>query len=485
MSLSAKAQRFFETRGIDPETAIRFGIYSNPQSNIGEVIVFPFFEDGEVVNNKYRGSGKKFWQDKDAKKTFWNVDALQDPLLEGDMRLVITEGELDALSAIECGFPLSVSVPDGAPPQASNEPIDPEHDDKFKFVWNNWDRLSRIKRIILAVDNDGPGRALASELVRRLGAVRCLFVEYPEGAKDLNDVLMKAGPEEVVRLLNAAKPYPVKGLYRMSDFPDVPEAKTFSTGWPDLDEHFRPFLGEFAVVTGIPNHGKSTWAMALICNLVMNEGLNATIASFEMNPSRDLRKVLRKYFLNAHELKGTPKKMADADAWIDEKFSFLYQDPRDLDEDGDLGWLIEKASDAVIRHGTNILLIDPWNEVEHRRGRNETETEYVSRAIRELKRFAMSYEVLTIVVAHPVKMGGGKEGVAKPSLYDISGSANWYNKCDHGIVVWRENIQSARSEVDVKKSRFQDFAGVPGKAEFQFNKELGRFEVIPEELDMG
>ncbi len=470
MLSEAHAKRFQE-RGIDPETAVKFGIYTERLKPTGSAVVFPFTEGGEIVNRKHRAPDKRFWQDAGAKKTFWNADALKDPLLEdGAAKLIITEGEFDALTAIECGFPLTVSVPDGAPPQALEGEIDPNHDDKFKFIWNNWEALSKVKRIILAVDDDGPGRALAAELVRRLGAVRCLFIEYPENCKDLNDVLVTYGQDEVVRVLNQARPYPVKGLHRMSDFPEVPEAKTFSTGWVEMDEFFTPFLGEFIVITGIPNHGKSTWTNAMVCNLVKAHGLNATFASFENNPMRDLRPFLRK------QHGGT-----DADKWINDRFSFLYQDPRELDEDGDLDWLIDRAADSVIRYGSNILVVDPWNEIEHKRRHGESETEYVGRAIRELKRFGRSYEVMTVVVAHPVKMGGGQHGMHKPNLYDISGSANWYNKADHGIVVWRPDIGKNVIEVDSKKVRF-DWSGKPGKVNFQYNKQLTKFESIPEEL---
>jgi twinkle protein len=191
-------------------------------------VVFPFLERGVVVNEKYRAPGKKFWQRAVGRRTFWNSDALDDPALEaGHQALVITEGELDALTAIECGFPLSVSVPDGAPPVPEGEkpddlgPIDQcgEHAGKLEFLWNNRDPLKRIKRFIIATDGDRPGQRLAAELVRRLSASRCLFVEYPRGSKDLNDVAVLHGKDAVAAILNGAKPYPVRGLYQLSDLP--------------------------------------------------------------------------------------------------------------------------------------------------------------------------------------------------------------------------------------------------------------------------
>jgi twinkle protein len=139
----------FERRNISAETAGRYAIYTAsrqadgsviPHSN-GNIVVFPFLEHGLVVNEKYRAPGKKFWQRAAGRRTFWNSDALDDPALEaGHLALVITEGEFDALTAIECGFPLSVSVPDGAlaVPEGERpdalEPIDcgSEHAGKFE-----------------------------------------------------------------------------------------------------------------------------------------------------------------------------------------------------------------------------------------------------------------------------------------------------------------------------------------------------------------
>ena len=77
----------------------------------GNILVFPYIEGGSEVNAKYRTiSEKRFWQRKDARKKFFNADVLDDPAFErGDHALVITEGELDALAAIQSGFPFTVS----------------------------------------------------------------------------------------------------------------------------------------------------------------------------------------------------------------------------------------------------------------------------------------------------------------------------------------------------------------------------------------
>jgi twinkle protein len=471
----------FERRSISAETAARFAIYTAsravdgsviPDGN-GNIVVFPFIEHGAVVNEKYRGPGKKFWQRTGGRRTFWNADALDDPSLEtGQLSLVITEGELDALTAIECGFPLAVSVPDGAPSVGDEEspddlqPIADETAGKFEFLWNNRDRLKRIKRFIIAVDNDRPGQRLAAELVRRLSASRCCFVEYPVGCKDLNDVARERGPEAVAAVLNAAKPYPVRGLYRLSDYPDRGKLPVFSTGWSTLDRHLQLFAGEFMVVTGIPSHGKSTWVLNLLCNAAKLHGWRSALFSPEMPTVPHLRDKLRRITGNSGFA---------GDAFIDEYFRFIDSDPTGAeDQDFDLSWIIDKATDAVLRDGIRCLVIDPWNEIEHARNGNESMTDYIGRGIRSLKRFARLYDVAVIVIAHPTK-DVGKDGKSRaPTLYDIEGSAHWFNKCDHGVVIDRPNSYADESVIRIAKVRFEE-TGEKGEVRMSYDRDRCRY----------
>jgi twinkle protein len=481
------ALKVLHQRGIDPETVVRLGIYTGssregengetsvvPDEN-GNIVVFPFMEHGRAVAEKYRAAHKRFWQRAGGRRTFWNADVLDDPALD-HMPLIITEGEIDALTAIDCGFPLTVSVPDGAPAVRDGEnpedleDVDPERerDGKFEFVWNNRERIKRVKRFILAVDNDPPGRRLAAELVRRLSASRCMFVTYPEGCKDLNDVLRQYGRDAVTKCLTEAKPYPVKGLYRLSDYPDVGEPVTYSTGWAGVDDYLRLWLGELMVVTGIPGHGKSTWVMNLCVNLASRHGWVCAVASFEIPTVPALRYKLRLAVSERPKDHWNRQIVDEADGFIQRHFVFIDDDPAGGgDEDLTLEWLLERAADAVLRDGAKVLVIDPWNEVEHARPKNESETQYVNRALRMIRRFALRYGVLAIVVVHPTK-DVGKDGNSRvPTLYDCEGSAAWYNKPDHGVVIDVPNPVQNETVVWVKKARFS-WSGKKGDVTLEY-----------------
>ena len=88
---TAELEKFLEARGLDAETAYRYGI---AQSN-GSIVI-PYQKNGEIVNRKYRSlTEKKFWQD-GGKQFVWNYDVLLDESLKSP--LLITEGEFNCRS---------------------------------------------------------------------------------------------------------------------------------------------------------------------------------------------------------------------------------------------------------------------------------------------------------------------------------------------------------------------------------------------------
>lgn len=494
MAISQKHLDWLESRKIDVEIATRMGLWSGrrgpngvePDEN-GQILVFPFARKGETVGEKYRGPQKKFWQRPGAtKKTFFNADILDDGALASNP-LVIVEGEMDSLAVQSAGYPWVVSVPDGAPPPRdgkgnlvlvpeTTEEIDPENDDKFSYLLEEWDSLKKIPHIIIATDNDEAGIRLAQELVRRLDRVRCSFVTFPDGCKDFNEVLIKFDAKAVLSVLGGAKPFPVSGVYSYSDLPPEPPLRPVTSGWHQMDAIWQPYLPSFVVVTGFPGHGKSTWTTQLATQLAYRHNWNVAIASFEMRVKPYVTDQISRIFNKMKTYIGSPDDGLTAEQFLDRRFAFLAPDPDD-DAVHDIDWLIERMEIAVLRHAAKVIIIDPWNEVEHEKARDESQTEYTGRAIKKLKSFARRYGVMVVVVAHPSKGAINKEG-SELGLYDISDSAHWANKADVGIVVARvgDLIYGNNTGVYVTKVRYQPETGKPGSMELIYNPQQRIFE---------
>ena len=485
---------WLESRGIDLAVAERNGlasqnVFSPPAGAHVDALVFPYMRDGELVNIKYRGEDKSFWQVKGAEKILFGLDDIA-----GAREIVIVEGEMDKLALEQAGVKNVVSVPDGAPGKVKDGPVPaPEEDRKFEYLWNCRAALDPVSRVVIAADADAPGQALAEELARRLGKERCFRVHWPEGCKDANDVLLKEGEAALRGAIDNAEGFPLRGLFRFSDFEDdianyfgveeSSEMKGVSTGWKSIDNHYRVVPGELTVITGVPNSGKSEWVDALMCNLAVQHGWTFALCSMENKVHEHARKLVEKYtgepwFEGKYTKKARmrPETMRQGLHWLDNQFVLIRHEDDELPS---VDWIIGLARAAVMRHGIRGLLIDPYNELDHKRPQGQTETEYVSQMLTRIKKFAQHYDVHVWFVAHPRQLHNWR-GEA-PGLYDISGSAHFINKCDNGIVVHRNRDEKAGSlrEVTVMVAKVRNkVAGSIGDPKLEYNLSNGRYEDI-------
>lgn len=360
-------------RGIDVELADRLGLDSASHAG-GSALLIPFKRNGDVVRRKYRRfdvveGGAKWTQDKGGLRIAYNEDCLRDEALL-EQPLIITEGELDAIAAIQAGFFRTISVPDGAPPPGERSKEDLEQGSKYDWMGDIRPLLTRerVPTIILAADGDENGAALLQDLSVLLGRFRCKFLIYPksrkdrgrERCKDLNEVLEDWGSKGVVETINRAQWIRVDGVFRMGELPPLPPSILYEPRHRLLAENFKCRLGDFSVITGTPGFGKTSFANDLFCGIALDHSLTIAWASFEQEPQRDHRRNLRAWFAGAPEHTLHQRQLEEADRWIDAQHLFLI--PAE-NEDATLDWLLEKMEVAVTRFAARIVIIDPWNEL--------------------------------------------------------------------------------------------------------------------------
>jgi twinkle protein len=114
-------------------------------------------------------------------------------------RLVICEGEIDAMSMSQCmgnKWPV-VSVPNGAKSAA-------------KFIKKRYDYILQFDEVILMFDMDEPGQEAARECAELLPVGRVKIASLP--LKDANDMLVAGRTEELMQAFWNAKAYRPDGL---------------------------------------------------------------------------------------------------------------------------------------------------------------------------------------------------------------------------------------------------------------------------------
>jgi twinkle protein len=477
-AIPSEVVEWFHKRGISDNTLLRNkiryeSVYMPQVEGFKDAIRFPFLRNGEVINVKSRTLDKEFRLETNAERIFYGMD---DVIAD---EAIIVEGEIDKLSVEEAGLLHCLSVPDGAP-----SPRTKDYTNKFTFLENCDELIERVKTFILAVDNDEAGQKLEEELARRLGKHKCKRVQWPEGCKDANEVLLKYGANELLKYIKMAREFPVEGVYEISDIiPQIdalynrPFAGGKPTGWTNLDHHYTVKTGEWTLVTGIPGHGKSEWVDALMIKLVDSAGWSFAIFSPENQPlelhfAKLAEKWAEKPWFAPNDERLSRGELALAKHTFQNHFTFVLPPEDKLTVDG----ILELCKHVILKKGIKGVVIDPWNEIDHSRPSALSETEYISKSLSKIRRFVREYGLHLWLVAHPVKLRKRDDGLYPvPTPYDVSGSAHFRNKADNCITVYRDmSKDTSEVEIHVQKVRFKNIGKV-GMITLHYDKKTGLY----------
>lgn len=464
--LAEKVVKYFETRGISQQALTHFKIkYQKewmPQENKEmDALLFPYFRDGECVNIKYRDGKKGFKMHKDSELIFFNFDCIKD-----FEEVYIVEGEIDAMTLHQCGFPNVISVPNGANLSSNN----------MQYIDNCFEQLSKVTMFHLATDNDVAGRRLRADLVERLGVEKCDYVKFKD-CKDANDCLVKYGQQGVAESCAEKIDFPIEGVFSINDFKDevldyyengLPKGDML--GMEQFDKLVKFHKGYMAIVTGIPGHGKSSWVDQMVVRLSLKCGWKGAFYSPENRPtklhiSKIIRLVVGKHWEGDYKVSvGEVNSCLD---FLDERMFFIKPE-----KDFTLDSILKSVEMLKKKHGVDVFVIDAWNKLEHK---GNGDTNYVGQQLDKIVDFCEKHNVLCFLVAHPTKMKKSTDGLKYeiPTLYDISGSANFYNKADYGMSVYRD-FETKRAKVVVQKVKYNHW-GETGDVDFEYHFPSGRF----------
>jgi len=469
-AISDAAEAWVQKRRISRATLERLGVASGTAyfpnlERKAEALFFPY--DGGWKARAL--SEKAFVSNKGFKLSFWNIGRV---IKASPASVYITEGELDALALVEAGISADavLSVPNGAREKRTEEVAG------YDYVLEALrDGLKHSKKFIWCGDNDAVGLALRSDMAQLFGAARFYFVNWPEGYKDANDLLVSGGPEALLSLVDdGALPWPVDGVYRLSELPEPAPLELWNPGFPEWEGKVMLAARMLSVVTGNPGHGKTALWGQIWFNIVRAYCVPMFVASFETRPKPHLRRQFRTLYCGALGKDLTTQEIAKADEWIEASYLFaVHPDGRP-----NLEWLLDKAEVAVIRHGARIVQIDPWNRLEGARGQGENETDYIGRCLRTLHTFANDFSCHVQILAHPAKVDFTQRRFA-PSLEDISGSKHWDNMPDQGFVVHRpitfnNGVRETKADLYYRKARFDEL-GYPCKLGLDYEISTGCF----------
>ena len=451
--------KYFQKRAIPQAIVDEYGVSYNENKEI----VIPYYKNGELVNVKYRknlGGGKKtFRQEKDTEKTLYGMDLVG----RDEDTLVWVEGEMDVLALA------SVGIRAVSPPQGASE-------NKLECIENCFEFIDKFSTHIIAVDNDATGDTLKLNLLDRLGRDKCKLVNWKQ-YKDANEALI-AG-EDIKQFINSAEDIVPDGILTFYDAVDdifkynfEKDRDYYETGWIKFDQICKIRTGYLMIISGYPSRGKSTFVDNLAMILAERYDWKWLIASFESVIAGHYNSLLE-----MHKRKSIYKLMNEAEskeAALLNEDDFVFLAEHFYRFDIDRLWTVEdickRTTLAVKKYGIKALVIDPYNRLKN--DFRDREDKYICGILAELSMLAKKLNILVVFVAHPKKPDGEK----CPNMYSISGSGDWYNMADYGIIIHRDRQTdgklSNRPTIFVEKVK-NFFLGEPsgGELSLEYNKD--------------
>ncbi len=401
-------------------------------------IIFPYWRDDELIFVKQldldRVNGKKHSVEPNCEPCLFGWH-----LIPANVRKVtICEGEIDAMSLYQYGFPaLSVHFGGGG-------------GNKQKWLEYEFDRLAIFDEIYLCLDNDKEGQIATLELMERLGPHRCRIVKLPY--KDANECLQENIDQEVINQCfhkaTTLEPEELKLAHQFVEqvidvfYPPVGSHQGYNPPWEKTNGKilFRP--AELSLWTGINEHGKSQFLGKIVLH-AMKEGARVCIASLEIMPKRLLMRLTRQ--AGALE-KPSIEYIHTIHSWYEDKL-WLF----DLVGNAKSKRLLDVFLYARQRYGINVFVIDSFMKLDI------AEDDYKAPKcfMEKLCDFKHQHNCHIHIIVHPRK---GADELQPPGKLDNKGTGAISDLADNCFTVWRHKYkeiikqkQAVGEELDKKE----------------------------------
>ena len=405
-------------RGISPEIFKQFSYFRGKN---GEHVANMYNSDGKVVAQKMRYKDKTFsWKGKVKEAIPFGMNQWR----SGGRAIYITEGEIDAMSIAEAlggKYPV-ISVSNGA--QSAKK-------DLAKHI----EFLNSYEKVVLAFDNDDPGRKAIQEVSSLFPPGKVHTINLSP-YKDFNEVLLDKGKAGVLKYYYETKKYTPSGIVNANEggfealMEDTSSDEVYDTPFTGLT------IAKGAMTTFVSGSGmgKSTIVREIGHDLLVEKGLTIGHVALEENNSVSKRAYLGIELNESivgkkkwHEYKEEPKNVEKIKKAYEKVIGtdrlYLYNHFGSLDSDS----LLSKLRYLAVGAGCDIIILDHISiVVSGLEDMGDNERRVIDVLMTKLRSLVEETGVGMILVSHLKRPSGdkGHEDGVQVSLSHLRGSGS-------------------------------------------------------------
>jgi twinkle protein len=472
--------RSLRKRGISEATCRKYG-YAQSIYSGQSVQVAPYYSNGgKMIAQKVRFPPK----DDDAKPMI-SLGDLRSAMLFGQQlfkddgkRIVVTEGEIDALSVYEAmpGWP-AVSIKTGA-------------NGAVNSVKQNIQFLEGYKRVIFMFDMDTPGQEAAKKCADLLTPGKAAIANLP--LKDANEMVQAGRIKEIAKAIFEAKDSRPDGIVNGRDvWHEATKPIEMGTPYPFVglnDKSYGLRREELVTICAGSGTGKSQFVSEIAYDLAVNKKQNVGYIALEESVGRTARRFMG---INLSLPIHLPTQEVEADK-LREAFEatlgtgrlWLYDHWGSLDSEN----LLSKMRYLVKACDCQWLILDHLSIVISGLDLDGDERRMLDKTMTMLRSFVEETGCGMLIVSHLRRPPNGKsheEGLM-PSLTDLRSSHSIAQLSDIVLALGRnsqsdDDTERNTTEVRILKNRF---SGETGSACFlKYEGDTGRMTETTNEFE--
>lgn len=404
----------------------------------------------------------------------------------GGKRLVITEGEIDALSVAQCHLDKYGKIYPAIALSSSTA---------TKEVLLNRDWIRSFKEVVICVDHDAAGDICRQELIKIIGVDKARITQLP--VKDANAHMCQNGSLALLQSIWDAAAYVPAGIMKKNDLrAQMHElANSIALPYPDCLEGINSKLkgmrlGEIALYISGTGSGKSSIIREVMLHILeVTKDDKVGIISLEESPGETARN------MSAMELRINSSNEEIPPEELDKGFDAVFGDDRVivLDHQGSIkdGSIVEQMEYMALM-GCTYLFIDHITILVSEGAAGLSGNEAIDKVMNDLLRVVKKHNVHIGLVSHLRKAPTGGQSFEEgklPSLDDIRGSGS-IKQVSMDVIAFARNMvaekESTRNAIkmSVLKCRRTGLTG-PVKGAMYDHKtgRLHAFDVPKEEED--
>jgi len=400
----------------------------------------------------------------------------------GGRRLVITEGEVDALSVAQAGYDKYKKIyPVVSLSSASNVKSLIEH-----RAW-----IRSFGEVVLCLDSDEAGRKATEEAIKIIGLDKAKTTKLSE--KDASDVLTKHGGYALLQAIFDAHFYIPSGIITKENLWQALESYTniVSVPYPSclngVNEKLKGMrAGEITLFISGTGCGKSSVLREIMLHLITNTEDKIGIVSLEESPAETARK------LSGMAINKNPANEEIPLDQLKEGFDKVFGDDRVilLDHQGSMNdtSIVDKLEYMCLK-GCKYLFIDHITILVSEGVENLTGLEAQDKVMNDLLRISKRHHTWIGLVSHLRKSSNNTSSFEEgrlPNIDDIRGSGS-IKQISFDIVAFARNLTAPAEQerntikMRVLKSRFTGLTGTV-KGCF-YNYLTGRLSALDEDVE--